>query len=302
LADRSAGLDAKWAARRNEVLADRAWNVTALTKPNWSETYRQGFVAGYRTGLETGSSEPPTSFWSKYFSRRRPPADEQPASAEWSAGFRQGSAMAQQSGVRALLTAPLSVAYVDQSHPKTPAPVLPMAQKPTPPVASQAAAPPQKEQVAAGRSLFGIDLPRLTLKRQHGPPVPAAPPEAIASARPPENRSPAFADNRAVIVTAHHEKSAAGPQEGKAPAAPQTTGDSRLSKSLAVPLGPRDPDIKSAAADSQQTQAPSERDAELPAEPQVTADSEANTTVTNVSFTPLSAADLRFLSVIQVLP
>jgi hypothetical protein len=67
-------------------------------------------------------------------------------------------------------------------------------------------------------------------------------------------------------------------------------------------LAPRDPDIKSATADSPQTQAPAERDAEVPAEPQVSADSEPDTTLTNVSFTPLSAADIRFLSVIQALP
>jgi hypothetical protein len=272
LGDRSASIDADWAARRNEALANRVWIATAPNKPAWSETYRQGFVAGYRTGLENSGSEPTTSFWSKYFSRHRATVDEQAANAEWSAGFHQGSALAQQSGVRALLTAPLSVAHVAPSPPKNSAPALTIAQAPR--TVSQPVAPPQKDQAASGRSLFGIDLPRLTLKRQRGPAVPAAPPEAVAVARPVEKDTPRTAARLEMMTSAH-------PAEHTPPLSAPSISDAPI---------------------VQQTHAEIERPVEE-AEPHPTADAPLDSGIVELpSSSPLSAAEIRCLSIIQALP
>jgi hypothetical protein len=221
-------VDANKFMRRNEVLANRVSTATDETKPNRSEEYRRGFVAGYREGLETGTSEPPTSFWSKYFSRRRATAPDEQQTPEWSAGFRQGSAMAQESGVRALLTSPLSVPHADlpplKMAPLT-APVI--AQKPpeTAAPAPAPATPPEKDQAAASKNLFEIALAKLTLKRQR-------PPEAIASARPAENTPLTHPD----VPADSQETNVRAGREGEAPAEPQFTAEAEPSKWVPLPV------------------------------------------------------------------
>jgi hypothetical protein len=210
----SAAVDANWGIRRNQVLADRAWSATAETKPSWSDAYRSGFIAGYRTCLETGGSEPPTDSWSwsKYLPLQRLTGDDQRTSAEWSAGFRQGNALAQKSGVRALLVSPLAVPYADGARPKTSPVVQAAAHGPPdadvvhpktspvvqvvahgPPEAAAVQRPsavPEKGKAPETKGLFGMDFVKLTLKRPRAP-VPAAPPaaapaQATAAAHVPE--------------------------------------------------------------------------------------------------------------------
>jgi hypothetical protein len=220
-------VDATQSVRPKEVPAPLVSTATDETRPNRSEEYRRGFVAGYRTGLETGSSEPPTSFWSKYFSRRRETAPDEQQTPEWSAGFHQGSAMAQESGVRALLTSPLSVPYADLPRPNT-APLTSriVAQKPPDAAAAPApAAPSEKNKAAASKNLFEIALAKLTLKRQR-------PPEAITSARFAENTPLAHPD---VPVDSPETNVRAG-REGNAPAEPQFTAEAEPSKWVPLPV------------------------------------------------------------------
>src|SRR5262249_37656383 len=94
---------------RNRSRADEAWKqVQASCRDKaYSEDYARGFKAGYADFLfEGGCCEPPPFPPCSYWSIGYQTTDGAQAMADWTAGFRQGAAAAQASGLREVIVLP----------------------------------------------------------------------------------------------------------------------------------------------------------------------------------------------------
>lgn len=95
---------------RDKSLAEEAWDeVCARDGEAYSRHYYRGFVEGFHDYLDSGGtgdppSLPPRSYWRVYY---QSPEGHQ-AIEDWFAGFRHGAAVAKASGVRNLVTVPVS--------------------------------------------------------------------------------------------------------------------------------------------------------------------------------------------------
>jgi hypothetical protein len=192
----------EWTAcRRNDKLAEAAWNYIRQINPECEESvhYARGFKQGFADYLAAGGTGapppiPPRQYWRTSY---QTPRGHQ-AVEDWYAGFRHGATMAQDSGFRQWITVPSSLTQPAIGDELAEAPTL-----------NGSVLKP-----AVGSSVAAAKKPRL------GPPKKAESSATIAS-RPPAG---AAAPERAVptIVPVHQENVAppAGTLDKAAPQGP----------------------------------------------------------------------------------
>jgi hypothetical protein len=95
---------------RDKCLAEEAWDeICARDGDVYSRHYYRGFMDGFTDYLDAGGSGdppplPPRSYWRLYY--QTPEGHE--AIQDWFSGFRHGADVARASGVRDLVTVPVS--------------------------------------------------------------------------------------------------------------------------------------------------------------------------------------------------
>lgn len=108
---------------RNRFLANEAWDEIRKHSPNvdYSKDYVKGFKAGFADYLYAGGTGtppplPPRHYWTVHY--QTPEGFR--AIEDWFAGFREGTAVAQQSGLRQELTIPTSLQPPNSSYRQAP--------------------------------------------------------------------------------------------------------------------------------------------------------------------------------------
>ncbi len=213
----------EWSAcHRNDKLADAAWNYIRQINPECEESihYARGFQQGFADYLEAGGTGapppiPPRQYWK---TRYQTPRGHQ-AVDEWYAGFRHGSAMAQDSGFRQWITVPSSLA-----HPPT------VDEAPEVPTLNESALKP-----TAAAALASSKKPRLAR-----PNKPGTPPALLPASVGPREPAPAAADERVVpaVLSAQPEKGPPAPkaEDKEVPQAPSTDRPVVIIRGVFTPL------------------------------------------------------------------
>ncbi len=170
---------------RDKCLANEAWDEICVRDGDvYSRHYYRGFIAGFTDYLDSGGTGeppplPPRSYWRLYY---QTPEGHQ-ATQDWFAGFRHGADVARASGVRDLVTVPVSsVPPKETRQEEEPAPSekgntespkkpdqSPTAPLPKPPDTKEGPMPPK---TVNGKPMPTPTPPIIPVERMIAPPVP----------------------------------------------------------------------------------------------------------------------------------